>query len=39
MFMPKSNSEDLKDVPKEITDNMEIIPVSSFNEVYTKLFK
>ena len=37
--MPKSNSEDLKDVPKEITDNMEIIPVSSFNEVYTKLFK
>ena len=39
VFMPKSNSEDLKDVPKEITDNMEIIPVSSFNEVYTKLFK
>ena len=37
----KSNfpDEDLKDVPKEITDNMEIIPVSSFNEVYTKLFK
>ena len=39
VFMPKSNSEDLKDVPKEITDNMEIIPVSSFNELYTKLFK
>ena len=39
VFMPKSNNEDLKDVPKEITDNMEIIPVSSFNEVYTKLFK
>ncbi len=39
VYMPKSNSEDLKDVPKEITDNMEIIPVSSFNEVYTKLFK
>ena len=39
VFMPKSNSEDLKDVPKEITDNMEIIHVSSFNEVYTKLFK
>ena len=39
VFMPKSNSEDLKDVPKEITDNMEIIPVSSFSEVYTKLFK
>ena len=39
VFMPKSNSEDLKDVPKEITDNMEIIPVISFNEVYTKLFK
>ena len=39
VFMPKSNSEDLKNVPKQITDNMEIIPVSSFNEVYTKLFK
>ena len=39
VFVPKSNIDDLKDVPKEITDNMEIILVNSFNEVYTKLFK
>ena len=39
VFMPKGNSDDLKDLPKQITDNMEIIPVSSFNEIYTKLFK
>ena len=39
VFMPKSNSEDLENVPKLILDNMEVIPVSNFNEVYTKLFK
>ena len=39
VFVPKSNIDDLKDIPKEITDNMDIILVSSFNEVYTKLFK
>ena len=37
--MPKSNSEDLENVPKLILDNMEVILVSNFNEVYTKLFK
>lgn len=39
VYMPKSNSEDLENVPKLILDNMEVIPVSNFNEVYTKLFK
>lgn len=39
VYMPKSNSEDLEIVPKLILDNMEVIPVSNFNEVYTKLFK
>ena len=37
--MPIGNSEDLKDIPEIILNNMEIIPVSNFNEVYTKLFK
>ena len=32
--MPKSNSEDLENVPKLILDNMEVILVSNFNEVY-----
>lgn len=39
VYMPKSNIEDLENVPKLILDNMEVIPVSNFNEVYTKLFK
>ena len=39
VYMPKSNSEDLENVPKLILDNMEVIPVSNFDEVYTKLFK
>lgn len=39
VYMPKSNSEDLENVPKLILDNMEVIPVNNFNEVYTKLFK
>ena len=39
VYMPKSNSEDLENVPKLILNNMEVIPVSNFNEVYTKLFK
>ncbi len=39
VYMPKDNIEDLESVPKVILDNMEVIPVSNFNEVYTKLFK
>ncbi len=39
VFMPKGNIENLKDVPQEITNNIEVIPVSNFDEVYTKLFK
>ena len=39
VYMPIGNSEDLKDIPEIILNNMEIIPVSNFNEVYTKLFK
>ena len=39
VYMPKSNSEDLENLPKLILDNMKVIPVSNFNEVYTKLFK
>ena len=37
--MPKDNVEDLVNIPKVILDNMEVIPISNFNEVYTKLFK
>ena len=37
--MPKDNVEDLVNIPKVILDNIEVIPISNFNEVYTKLFK
>ena len=39
VYMPKDNVEDLVNIPKVILDNMEVIPISNFNEVYTKLFK
>ncbi len=39
VFVPQANQEDLEDVPKIILDNMEIVLVNNFDEVYTKLFK
>lgn len=39
VYMPKSNIEDLKDIPKIILDNIKIIPISDFNDLYTNLFK
>ncbi len=37
VFIPKENEEDLKDVPKEVKDKLEIIPVSQVKEVLCKL--
>ena len=31
--------DDLKNIPKIILEQLEIIPISNFSEVYTKLFK
>lgn len=39
VYVPISNTDDLKNVPDLILNNMEIIPVSNFNEVYTNIFK
>jgi len=39
VYMPSSNSDDLKDIPSFIKDNMEIKLISNFNELYTNLFK
>ena len=39
VFVPIGNTLDLKDIPKEVLNNIDVIPVSNFNEVYTKLFK
>ena len=37
VFIPKENVEDLKDIPKEVLDKLEIIPVSLVKEVLEKL--
>lgn len=39
VYIPSNNIEDLKDVPSEIKNNMTIIPISNFKELYTELFK
>lgn len=37
VFIPKENMDDLKDVPKEVKDKLEIIPVSQVKDVLCKL--
>ena len=39
VYIPTSNMDDLKNIPKIILEQLEVIPVSNFSEVYTKLFK
>lgn len=39
VFIPKDNIKDLEEVPKEIKDNLEIIPVSLYSEIYKNIFK
>lgn len=39
VFIPKENSDVLKDLPKEVTDKLTINLVSNFDEIYTKIFK
>ena len=39
VYIPKANESDLEEIPKEVMNNMEIILVQNFSEVYTKLFK
>ncbi len=37
VFIPRENEEDLRDVPKEVLDQMEIIPVEEVEEVLEQL--
>lgn len=39
VYIPSSNIDDLKNVPKIIKEQINIIPISNFSEVYTNLFK
>ena len=39
VYIPKSNQEDLKQLPKIVKDSLEINLISNIDELYTKLFK
>jgi len=39
VFIPKDNIKDLEKVPEEIKDNLEIIPVALYSEIYKNIFK
>lgn len=39
VFIPKDNIKDLEEVPEEIKDNLEIIPVTLYSEIYKNIFK
>ena len=39
VYIPKSNEEDLNEVPNIVKEEIEIFLVSNFKEVYTSLFK
>ena len=39
IFIPKENEKDLEDIPIEIKDNLKIILVSKYEEIYKQLFK
>lgn len=39
VYIPKSNLKDLEEIDKEILDNLEIIAVDNYFEIYENLFK
>ena len=39
IFIPKENMKDLEELPKEVLDSLEIIPVSYYGEIYKAIFK
>lgn len=39
VFIPKDNIKDLEEVPEEIKNNLEIIPVALYSEIYKNIFK
>ena len=39
IIIPKENEKDLEDIPKEIKDNLKIILVEKYDDVYKQIFK
>lgn len=38
IFIPKENVKDIIEIPQEVKDNLEILPVEDYTEVYNKVF-
>ena len=38
IFIPKRNEADISDIPKEVKENLEIVLVDSYSEIYSNLF-
>ena len=39
IFVPKKNEHDVSDIPKEVRDNINIILVDDYKEIYDVIFK
>ena len=39
IFIPKANEKDLEELPKEVKDNIKIILIDNYKEIYKELFK
>ena len=39
IFIPKENEKDIEDIPNEIKDNIKIVLVSKYEEIYKQIFK
>ena len=39
IFIPKENEKDLDDIPEEIKDNIKIVLVEKYDEIFKQLFK
>lgn len=39
IFIPKDNKRNLVDIPKEVTSEIEFIPVNNYLEIYNRIFK
>lgn len=39
IFIPKTNIKDLSEIPQEVKDNLEIIPVERYEEIFNQIFK
>ena len=39
VYIPLANTKDLEEIDKEVIENLEIVPVEDYMEIYNDLFK